>query len=72
MFLFWPNCRKKSFKMIRSQSMSLQIPGVSEWAMSMIPLLTPDTSEKPAPSNIPEFQRVTISGDYCAGVGAVI
>lgn len=41
--------------------------------MSVIgPLLTPDMPESPVPSNVPEFQRVTISGDYCAGVGAVI
>ncbi|MCI4379152.1 hypothetical protein PGIGA_G00224620 [Pangasianodon gigas] len=61
--------RKKSFKLIRSQSISLQIPGASEWAMSVIgPLLSPDTFAAPVPSNVPEFQRVTISGDYCAGV----
>ncbi|KAK3569744.1 hypothetical protein QTP86_004067 [Hemibagrus guttatus] len=61
--------RKQSFKLIRSQSISLQIPGASEWAMSVIgPLLTPATSEAPAASNVPEFQRVTISGDYCAGI----
>lgn len=41
--------------------------------MSVIgPLLAPATSEAPAASNVPEFQRVTISGDYCAGVGAII
>ncbi|XP_058244173.1 AMP deaminase 3b isoform X2 [Hemibagrus wyckioides] len=61
--------RKQSFKLIRSQSISLQIPCASEWAMSVIgPLLTPATSDAPAVSNVPEFQRVTISGDYCAGI----
>ncbi|XP_027017324.1 AMP deaminase 3b isoform X3 [Tachysurus fulvidraco] len=61
--------RKKSFKLIRSQSISLQIPGASEWAMSVIgPLLNPAISEAPGESNVPEFQRVTISGDYCAGI----
>uniref|UniRef100_A0A8B9L8I9 AMP deaminase n=1 Tax=Astyanax mexicanus TaxID=7994 RepID=A0A8B9L8I9_ASTMX len=37
--------------------------------MSVVsPLLTPDTAGPPVPDNIPEFQRVTISGDYCAGI----
>lgn len=41
--------------------------------MSVIgPLISPSTPDVPVPSNVPEFQRVTISGDYCAGVGAVI
>ncbi|XP_056622235.1 AMP deaminase 3b isoform X1 [Triplophysa dalaica] len=61
--------RKKSFKLIRSNSVSFQIPNASEWAMSIIaPLLTPSTDEETAAINIPEFQRVTISGDYCAGI----
>jgi len=38
--------------------------------MSVIsPLLNPSTATGLKPKNIPEFQRVTISGDYCAGVG---
>ncbi|KAL7871171.1 hypothetical protein SRHO_G00086680 [Serrasalmus rhombeus] len=61
--------RKKSLKLIRSQSVSLQIPGAADWAMSVIsPLLTPDTTGPSVPNNVPEFQRVTISGDYCAGI----
>nr|XP_055029883.1 AMP deaminase 3b isoform X1 [Misgurnus anguillicaudatus]XP_055029884.1 AMP deaminase 3b isoform X1 [Misgurnus anguillicaudatus] len=61
--------RKKSFKLLRTHSMSLQLPNASEWAMSIIsPLMSPSTEEGPAPFNIPEFQRVTISGDYCAGI----
>lgn len=67
---FIPHSRKQSFKLLRSHSVSLQIPNVSEWAMSVIsPLLTPSTDAETVPINIPEFQRVTISGDYCAGVG---
>ncbi len=65
-----PHFRKQSFKLMRSQSISLQIPVAPEWAMSMIsPLLTPSSPTGTLPINIPEFQRVTISGDYCAGVG---
>ncbi|XP_009696312.1 PREDICTED: AMP deaminase 3-like, partial [Cariama cristata] len=67
--------RKKSFKMIRSQSLSLQIPS-QEWkAPSTNPVLTPATPGLPSaflpvqvPYDVPEFQRVSISGDYCAGV----
>ncbi|XP_051580817.1 AMP deaminase 3-like isoform X2 [Myxocyprinus asiaticus] len=59
--------RKQSFKLMRSHSMSLQIPSARDWAMSVIsPLLTPTVDALPI--NIPEFQRVTISGDYCAGI----
>ncbi|XP_051513189.1 AMP deaminase 3b isoform X1 [Myxocyprinus asiaticus] len=61
--------RKQSFKLMRSQSMSLQIPTARDWAMSVIsPLLTPTIETDSIPINIPEFQRVTISGDYCAGI----
>uniref|UniRef100_A0A671LSW6 AMP deaminase n=1 Tax=Sinocyclocheilus anshuiensis TaxID=1608454 RepID=A0A671LSW6_9TELE len=57
------------FKLMRSQSISLQIPVAPDWAMSVIsPLLTPSTPIGPLPIDIPEFQRVTISGDYCAGI----
>ncbi|XP_074740380.1 AMP deaminase 3 isoform X3 [Strix uralensis] len=67
--------RKKSFKMIRSQSLSLQIPS-QEWkAPSANPVLSPATPVLPStflpvqvPYDVPEFQRVSISGDYCAGV----
>lgn len=61
--------------MIRSQSLSLQIPS-QEWKPpSTAPVLSPPTPVFPGafqPSqgtyDVPEFQRVTISGDYCAGV----
>ncbi|OPJ73905.1 AMP deaminase 3 isoform X1 [Patagioenas fasciata] len=67
--------RKKSFKMIRSQSLSLQIPS-QEWkAPSANPVMSPATPVLPSafvpvqvPYDVPEFQRVSISGDYCAGV----
>ncbi|MBN3279790.1 AMPD3 deaminase, partial [Polyodon spathula] len=62
--------RKKSFKMIRSHSMSLQIPVNTDWAMSIIsPILSPSASSVTSMTDsVPEFQRVTISGDYCAGI----
>lgn len=61
--------------MIRSQSLSLQIPS-QEWkAPSANPVLSPATPVLPSaflpvqvPYDVPEFQRVSISGDYCAGV----
>ncbi|XP_034625922.1 AMP deaminase 3 isoform X4 [Trachemys scripta elegans] len=65
--------RKKSFKMIRSQSLSLQMP-TQEWkAPSVSSLPSPATPVLPGqpvqvPFTVPEFQRVTIGGDYCAGV----
>ncbi|XP_006642559.3 AMP deaminase 3 isoform X2 [Lepisosteus oculatus] len=61
--------RKKSFKLIRSQSMSLQIPVNPEWALSVVtPLLSPTSPPTSMLDSVPEFQRVTISGDYCAGI----
>uniref|UniRef100_A0A4W5P1K6 AMP deaminase n=1 Tax=Hucho hucho TaxID=62062 RepID=A0A4W5P1K6_9TELE len=64
--------RKKSFKMIRSQSASLQglqIPVTAEWALSVVtPFLSPSSTCSSLPENCPEYQRVTISGDYCAGI----
>ncbi|XP_041445650.1 AMP deaminase 3 isoform X2 [Xenopus laevis] len=70
--------RKKSFKMIRSQSMSLQIP-IHDWKIptvsAVISPVEPEASafrgpepDAPIPYDGPEFQRVTICGDYCAGV----
>lgn len=63
--------------MIRSQSMSLQMP-TQDWKgpPSVSPAMSPTTplvlgaASKPglAPYDMPEYQRVTISGDYCAGV----
>lgn len=70
--------RKKSFKMIRSQSLSLQMPTQQDWKgpPTASPAISPATPvlpgatslPVPAPYAMPEFQRVTISGDYCAGV----
>lgn len=61
--------RKKSFKLKRSQSISFQIPIGGEWAPSPV---SPTTLEPSLPETFPEFQRVTISGDYCAGVNKTI
>ncbi|XP_059917404.1 AMP deaminase 3b isoform X1 [Gadus macrocephalus] len=51
--------RMKSFKMKRSQSLFLQsephLPG-------------PATGQAPPQEDLPDYQRVTISGDYCAGI----
>ncbi|XP_019511792.1 PREDICTED: AMP deaminase 3 isoform X5 [Hipposideros armiger] len=69
--------RKKSFKMIRSQSLSLQMPTQQDWkgppASPVMPPAAPvlpgvTSQPTPAPYAMPEFQRVTISGDYCAGI----
>nr|XP_004564527.1 AMP deaminase 3 isoform X1 [Maylandia zebra] len=56
--------RKKSFKLKRSQSVSLQMP--PDW--SPTPAQTPATAESLLSDSFPDFQRVTISGDYCAGI----
>ncbi|KAM5137838.1 AMP deaminase 3 isoform 1-T1 [Mantella aurantiaca] len=74
--------RKKSFKIIRSQSLQLQMPPV-DWKSSSATSPIP-SPVSPAPPALPvlrgpgqpaqtgydvlDFQRVTISGDYCAGV----
>lgn len=47
----------------RSQSLSLQAPGGAEWAAA-----SPCSPEPVFHESFPDFQRVTISGDYCAGV----
>ncbi|XP_053528978.1 AMP deaminase 3 isoform X2 [Artibeus jamaicensis] len=70
--------RKKSFKMIRSQSLSLQMPTQQDWKgpPTATPVMSPSTpvlpgapsQAMPAPYAMPEYQRVTISGDYCAGI----
>ncbi|XP_066439639.1 AMP deaminase 3 isoform X2 [Eleutherodactylus coqui] len=74
--------RKKSFKIIRSQSLSLQMPP-NDWkssssitpdpspispAQPALPIIRGPTQVVQVPYDVPEFQRVTISGDYCAGV----
>ncbi|XP_048644282.1 AMP deaminase 3 isoform X5 [Marmota marmota marmota] len=70
--------RKKSFKMIRSQSLSLQMPTQQDWKGPPVtsPAMSPATpappgatsQPTPVPYAMPEYQRVTISGDYCAGI----
>ncbi|XP_030621617.1 AMP deaminase 3 [Chanos chanos] len=61
--------RKKSFKLIRSQSMSLQIPLNAELTVSgLTHQLMPTATHPSVPGNFPDYQRVTISGDYCAGI----
>uniref|UniRef100_A0A9J8A7P2 AMP deaminase n=1 Tax=Cyprinus carpio carpio TaxID=630221 RepID=A0A9J8A7P2_CYPCA len=61
--------RSKSFKMIRSQSMSLQIPLITESVQGVVtPLISPSSTCSSISQNFPEYQRVTISGDYCAGI----
>ncbi|KAM6942582.1 AMP deaminase 3 [Xenentodon cancila] len=62
--------RRKSFKMIRSQSLSLQIPVNTDCSRSVAdtPLLSSSSVCSSVPESCPEFQRVTISGDYCAGI----
>ncbi|GCB79483.1 hypothetical protein scyTo_0020784, partial [Scyliorhinus torazame] len=66
---------KKSLRLIRSHSLSLQIP-TSDVTFSVdSPSLTPQTPIQNVPLfgiqlpyDVPEFQRVTITGDYCAGI----
>ncbi|XP_010743114.1 AMP deaminase 3 isoform X2 [Larimichthys crocea] len=62
--------RKKSLKMIRSQSMSLQIPVTTDCTrpVAVTPFLSPSSTCSSVPENCPDYQRVTISGDYCAGI----
>lgn len=62
--------RKKNFMLKRSQSVSLQIPIGSDWAQAMGPSMPP-TPEPFLPEGFLDFQRVTISGDYCAGVNRI-
>uniref|UniRef100_A0A671XF21 AMP deaminase n=1 Tax=Sparus aurata TaxID=8175 RepID=A0A671XF21_SPAAU len=62
--------RKKSLKMIRSQSMSLQIPVNADLTRSVAatPFMSPSSTCSSLPETCPDYQRVTISGDYCAGI----
>uniref|UniRef100_A0A7N8XJF1 AMP deaminase n=2 Tax=Mastacembelus armatus TaxID=205130 RepID=A0A7N8XJF1_9TELE len=61
--------RKKSLMLKRTQSLSLQLPVSTEWAKSVVsPLMAAPAVEPPLPDSYPDFQRVTISGDYCAGI----
>lgn len=57
--------------MIRSQSMSLQIPVNADWTRSVTPFLSPSSTCSSLPESCPDYQRVTISGDYCAGVSNI-
>uniref|UniRef100_A0A4W6G0A2 AMP deaminase n=2 Tax=Lates calcarifer TaxID=8187 RepID=A0A4W6G0A2_LATCA len=59
--------KKKNFMLKRSHSMSLSVS--TDWALSLVsPLLSPTIPEPCQPEIFPDFQRVTISGDYCAGI----
>ncbi|XP_041053588.1 AMP deaminase 3-like isoform X1 [Carcharodon carcharias] len=67
--------RKKSLRLIRSHSLSLQIPASDVTFSVDSPSLTPQTPVQSIPLfgiqlpyDVPEFQRVTITGDYCAGI----
>ncbi|XP_060892005.1 AMP deaminase 3b isoform X1 [Labrus mixtus] len=61
--------RKKNFMLKRSQSVCLQIPVPGDWAMSMVStMFSQNTTDSSLPKGFPDFQRVTISGDYCAGI----
>lgn len=62
--------RKKNLMLRRTQSVSQQFPTVCpDWAFSVVaPLISPTDVIPPERKPVPEFQRVTISGDYCAGV----
>lgn len=55
----------------RSQSVSLQTPTSGDWAQcGATPVFAATPAEPFLPEGFPEFQRVTISGDYCAGVNS--
>ncbi|XP_047243719.1 AMP deaminase 3-like isoform X2 [Girardinichthys multiradiatus] len=56
--------RKKTFLLKRSQSISFQFS--DDWRTT--PLPTPGGTETFPSQTFPEYQRVTISGDYCAGI----
>ncbi|XP_062419159.1 AMP deaminase 3b isoform X3 [Pungitius pungitius] len=61
--------KKRSFRLKRSQSVSSQIPGDDDLVRSRLsPVLDSDATEPLAREDFPDFQRVTISGDYCAGI----
>lgn len=49
--------------------MSLQIPLSTETVRGVVtPLISPSSTCSSISQNFPEYQRVIISGDYCAGV----
>lgn len=65
--------RRKSLKIIRSQSISLQIPGSTDSSRvdGVLPLMSSSYMSSSGLETLPDFQRVTISGDYCAGVSTM-
>ncbi|XP_034031741.1 AMP deaminase 3b isoform X2 [Thalassophryne amazonica] len=63
--------RKRSFRMKRSQTICLQLQDIVDGAPSAVSSINLPSTPEPfsaLPDNIPEFQRVTISGDYCTGI----
>ncbi|TNN77236.1 AMP deaminase 3 [Liparis tanakae] len=61
--------KKKSFRLKRSQSVSSHVHEDVDWSRSLAsPVLDPTTPEPFPEEDFPDFQRVTISGDYCAGI----
>uniref|UniRef100_A0A8C9T6C7 AMP deaminase n=1 Tax=Scleropages formosus TaxID=113540 RepID=A0A8C9T6C7_SCLFO len=60
---------RELLKEIAEQQSEETIPVSTDWALSVVsPLLSPASTCPSIPDNVPEFQRVTISGDYCAGI----
>ncbi|XP_038153677.1 AMP deaminase 3 isoform X1 [Cyprinodon tularosa] len=62
--------RRKSLRLIRSKSLSLQIPANTDYPDSRTetPSISTSSTFSSVSESCPDFQRVTISGDYCAGV----
>lgn len=53
--------------------MLLQMPVNADCSrpVAVTPYLSPSSTCSSVPENCPDYQRVTISGDYCAGVSTV-
>ncbi|XP_006780231.1 AMP deaminase 3 [Neolamprologus brichardi] len=60
--------RRNSLRMIRSKSLCLQVPANADWARLVTPFMSPSSTSSSVQENCPDYQRVTISGDYCAGI----
>uniref|UniRef100_A0A8C5G923 AMP deaminase n=1 Tax=Gouania willdenowi TaxID=441366 RepID=A0A8C5G923_GOUWI len=60
--------RKKNLLLKRAQSLSVQGSHAVDWTKPVSPLFPPETPDPSLPEAFPDFQRVTISGDYCAGI----
>lgn len=58
--------------MIRSKSLCLQVPANADWARLVTPFMSPSSTSSSVQENCPDYQRVTISGDYCAGVSTLV